>query len=261
MKKISVDGRQFAYEVVGAGSPTVVLETEIGAESGEWAQSPTPSRDQKLVFRYDRAGRGESDPGQGNRDALTMVGELNALLEATQTKGPYLLVGHSFGGLLMRLFANARSADVYGLVLVESIHHRQFQVLGPAFPAPSPSDAPALVQMRDFWTGGWRAANSTTEHIDFERSFAQDRAVTSLGNLPFFVVSAAGFLNTPFIQDAAARQRMQRLWNELQADLTHLSYHHSIVYLEKSGHFVQRDDPDSIVMAIEALLRDGHLSR
>ena len=103
-----------------------------------------------------------------------MVGELNALLEATQTKGPYLLVGHSFGGLLMRLFASAESASVYGLVLVESIHHRQFQVLGPAFPASSPSDAHALVQMWDFWTGGWRTANSTPEHIDFERSFAQD---------------------------------------------------------------------------------------
>ena len=55
-----------------------------------------------------------------------MVGELNALLEATQTKGPYHLVGHSFGGLLMRLFASAESASVYGLVLVKSIHHRQF---------------------------------------------------------------------------------------------------------------------------------------
>ena len=77
--------------------------------------------------------------------------------------------------------------------------------------------------------------------------------MTSLGNLPLFTVSAASFLNAPFIQDAAARQRMQHLWNELQADLSHLSNNHRTVYLEKSGHFVQRDDPDS-VMAIEALL-------
>ena len=123
----------------------------------------------------------------------------------------------------MRLFASAKSASVNGLVLVESMHHRQFQVLGPAFPASSPSDAPALVQMRDFWTGGWRAANSTPEHIDFERSFAQDQAVTSLGNLPLFTVSAASSLNAPFIQDASARQRMQHLWNELQTELSHLS--------------------------------------
>jgi pimeloyl-ACP methyl ester carboxylesterase len=187
-----------------------------------------------------------------------MVDELNALLEATQTKGPYLMVGHSFGGLLMRLFANARNADVSGLVLVESMHHRQFRLLGPAFPDPSPSDPPPLVQMRDFWTGGWRAKSSTPEHIDFERSFAQDQAVVGLGDLQLFTVSAASFLNIPFLQNAAARQRLQLLWNELQTDLSHLSDNRRTTYLEKSGHFVQRDDPDSIVMAIEALLGSRH---
>ena len=98
MKKISIKGCQFAYEVVGTGSPTVVLETGIGAESSEWSPVAVTIARSKAVFRYDRAGRGESDPAQGNRDALSMVDELNALLEATETKGPYLLVGHSFGG-------------------------------------------------------------------------------------------------------------------------------------------------------------------
>ena len=154
LKKISIKGCQFAYEIMGTGSPTVVLETGVGAESSEWGPVAASIARSKAVFRYDRAGRGESGPGQGNRDALTMVDELGALLEATQTKGPYLLVGHSFGGLLMRLFANARIADVHGLVLVESMHHRQFQLLGPAFPDSSPSDPPPLVQMRDFWTEG-----------------------------------------------------------------------------------------------------------
>jgi pimeloyl-ACP methyl ester carboxylesterase len=239
---------------MGTGSPTVVLETGIGAESSEWGPVASKIARSTAVFRYDRAGRGESDPVQANRDALTMVDELNALLEATRTRGPYLLVGHSFGGLLMRLFASAKSSSVYGLVLVESMHRRQFEVLGPAFPDPSPSDAQALVRMRAFWAGGWRDPNSTVEHIDFKRSFAEDQAVTSLGNLPLFAISAASSLNIPFITDASARQRLQLLWDELQADLSHLSDNRRTVHLEKSGHFVQRDDPDSIVMAIEALL-------
>lgn len=258
MKKISIKGRQFAYEVTGTGSPTVVLETGLGAESSEWGPVAATIARSKAVFRYDRAGRGESDPGEGNRDALTMVDELNALLEATQAKGPYLLVGHSFGGLLMRLFANARTADVYAIVLVESMHHRQFQLLGPAFPDSSPSDPSPLVQMRAFWTGGWRAKSSTTEQIDFEGSFMQDQAVISLGELPLSIVSAASFLNLPFLQDAPAKQRLQLLWNELQTDLSHLSLNRRTTYLEKSGHFAQRDDPDSIVMAIEVLLGSTH---
>jgi pimeloyl-ACP methyl ester carboxylesterase len=78
--------------------------------------------------------------------------------------------------------------------------------------------------------------------------------VTSLGNLPLFTISAASALNMHFVPDASARQRLQLLWDELQADLSHLSGNRRTVYVEKSGHFVQRDDPDSIVMAIEALL-------
>jgi pimeloyl-ACP methyl ester carboxylesterase len=108
--------------------------------------------------------------------------------------------------------------------------------------------------MRTFWTGGWRDPNSTVEHIVFKRSFAQDQAVTSLGNLPLFNISAASALKMPFIPDASARQRLQLLWDNLQAERSHLSDNRRRVYLEKSGHFVQRDDPDSIVMAIEALL-------
>ena len=65
----------------------------------------------------------------------------------------------------------------------------------------------------------------------------------SLGRLPLFVVSTAGFLNMPFIQDGAATQRMQLLWNELQADLSHLSDNRQTTYVEKSSHVVRRDDP------------------
>jgi pimeloyl-ACP methyl ester carboxylesterase len=97
MNKISIKGCQFAYEVMGTGIPTVVLETGIGAESSEWGQSHPSSRDQMPCFDTTGQVGGESTPGQGNLDALTMVDELNALLEATRTEGPYLLVGHSFG--------------------------------------------------------------------------------------------------------------------------------------------------------------------
>jgi pimeloyl-ACP methyl ester carboxylesterase len=113
MKKISIKGRQFAYEVMGTGSPTVVLETGIGAESSEWGPVAAAIARSRAVFRYDGAGRGESDPGQGNRDALNMVGELNALLEATQTKGPYLLV-QAIG--LIR----TGDATPYGYIILES---------------------------------------------------------------------------------------------------------------------------------------------
>jgi pimeloyl-ACP methyl ester carboxylesterase len=87
MNKISVKGCQFAYEVIGTGSPTVVLETGVGAESSEWGPVAPIIARSDAVFRYDRAGRGESDPGQGNHDALTIADELNALLPFDEERG------------------------------------------------------------------------------------------------------------------------------------------------------------------------------
>ena len=94
---------------------------------------------------------------------------------------PYILVGHSFGGLLVRLFANRRTDDVAGLVLVDSMSDQQFDIFGRMFPPPTPLDPLELQKTRAFWTGGWRDSNSTQEGIDFPVSLAEGRAVTTLG--------------------------------------------------------------------------------
>jgi pimeloyl-ACP methyl ester carboxylesterase len=77
-----------------------------------------------------------------------MVDDLHKLLGAAEIPGPYVLVGHSFGGLLMRLYASRHRDEVAGLVLVDSMHEDQFDVFGEMFPPPSPADPLALRQTR-----------------------------------------------------------------------------------------------------------------
>jgi pimeloyl-ACP methyl ester carboxylesterase len=249
-----IDGQRIAWSSSGSGAPTVVLETGLGAESAEWQSVQSQIEDRFRVFRYDRVGRGASSPATQPQDASVMVDRLARLLRASGMPAPYLLVGHSFGGMLMRLFAHRYRAAVHGLVLVEAMHEDQFDVFADAFPEPTATDPPALAQMRTLWRGAWRDPESTAERIDFQASFRSARAIESLGDLPLAVLVAGSFQNSPFFSPER-REELQRQWGRLQSTFLSMSSRATRVWLPSSQHFVQRDDPGAIVHAIEAIAR------
>jgi pimeloyl-ACP methyl ester carboxylesterase len=183
-----------------------------------------------------------------------MVEDLRSLVRVADIRGPYVLVGHSFGGLLMRLFAHRYRSDVRALILVDSMHQDQFEVFGPTFPPATPSDPPQLRDMRNFWTGGWRNPAATAEGIDFEASIGQARAIDSLGDLPLSVLTAGTFLNSANIPPAL-RQVLQPRWEELQKQFLRLSCAATQIFVRDSGHFMQRDNPQAVIDAVRDAIR------
>lgn len=102
------DGRRLNLVCSGRGAPTVILESGFGATSGAWYKvRPALARGVR-VCAYDRAGSGFSDPGPLPRDGAAIVRDLDQALTAAKIVGPYVLVGHSAGGLYARLFAARR---------------------------------------------------------------------------------------------------------------------------------------------------------
>jgi len=244
---------------MGGGRPTVVLETGLGAESAEWAAVQERLALVARVCRYDRANRGASDPAPTPRTARDMVADLDRVLKAAGEPGPYVLVGHSFGGLLVRLYAHLHRERVAGLVLVDSMHEDQFDVFGPLFPPAKPDDSQPLREVRAFWTGGWRKPESTQEGIDFPSSLDQGRAIGSLGDLPIHVLTAGTFLNQPLVP-GAARPHLQARWEELQRRFLDLSSRTTQSFAREHGHFLQREAPDRIVEAVTAMVAQLHPS-
>lgn len=116
---VGIDGRQTHIQCSGTGSPTVILEAGIGSSSLQWSLAQGEIATFTRVCSYDRAGTGWSAPGRGPRDALRISDELMALLAAADEPPPYILVGHSLGGTLARVFASRHPQDVAGLVLVD----------------------------------------------------------------------------------------------------------------------------------------------
>ena len=124
-----VDGHDMHIECQGEGSPTVVLEAGLSGASSAWLQVTPGLAATTRVCAYDRAGLGSSRQRDGNPPTSVgaMAGELWKLLHVAHIEGPYVLVGHSFGGMIIRVVAHEHPDDVRGLVLVDSASVHQFE--------------------------------------------------------------------------------------------------------------------------------------
>ena len=178
---VDVGGHRMHLHCTGSGSPTVVLEPGQGGASSDlgWV-APAVARD-STVCVYDRAGRGWSDPADGPQDAAQIAADLHTLLERAQVPGPYVLAGHSFGGLYVQTFAATYPDQVAGLVLLDST---------------APKPGPALPTRTDSYSvlGRISAVLPAVAHLGAGRLLAQ----ASYGSLP-----------PPFAR-RGARQRLDR---------------------------------------------------
>jgi pimeloyl-ACP methyl ester carboxylesterase len=175
---VSVDVKGHRLHVVLEGDttrgPTVVLECGIGgATAASWGSVRPLAAKFARVFSYARAGLGASEPGPLPRDGIRLAEELHDALHACGAPEPYVLVGHSYGGLIARLFVNRYPGEVAGLVLIESSHPNQFGALR----ASSVRRITRLVRVLPFCAQlGWVRAALAFIHIDADFLPARDRA-------------------------------------------------------------------------------------
>jgi len=118
---LDLNGRKLHHNVLGHGSPAVILEAGIAASSLSWALVAKQVAEFTTVVTYDRAGFGWSDPAPHHGTARDAARDLALLLDKAEIPGPFLLVGHSFGGLIVRVFEQEFPGRVGGLVLVDPV--------------------------------------------------------------------------------------------------------------------------------------------
>jgi pimeloyl-ACP methyl ester carboxylesterase len=127
---VDIGGRRLHIGVRGQGSPTVILEAGIAASSLSWSLVVKQAAEFMMVVTYDRAGFGWSDPAPHACTALDSARDLGLLIDKAEIHGPFVLVGHSFGGLIVRIFQQLNPAQVAGLVLVDAVSRNEWREPG-----------------------------------------------------------------------------------------------------------------------------------
>jgi pimeloyl-ACP methyl ester carboxylesterase len=239
-------GRRLRLRCSGAspaGGPTVVLESGAGNDSTAWDRVQPEVAKFARVCAYDRAGLGGSDPVPAPRSIVAVTEDLRALLRNAKAAGPYVLVGHSLGGILARLYASYYPAEVAGMVLVESAHEDEadralrlipretykemLKRLGPADLIPQLGEPIDSCSIRPLMNAlDWRA------------------------DVPLVVLTQGRPYGPDMVAVPSTAPQAYRLHLELQRDLARRSPGGRHVIARKSGHAVHRDEPGLVVEAV-----------
>lgn len=262
-KRVDVDGVALHLYCTGNGTPTVVFEAGLDIDGSlGWSNVQPRIAELTRACSYDRAGIMWSAPRDGVRDASTIANELRLLLANASEAPPYVMVGHSLGGPLVRAFADAARPDaVKGVVLVDSSHPEQLTRAPPPEGRGPPAtllrvlSATGLLRLMDEDLGDpglSEAARLRTaafapqsvggllgEFAAIEATFQQAGATRPLGDRPLVVLTA---LDKP--------PEMLEPWLVLQRELAALSTNSDQRLIPNSGHYIQHDKPDEVVTAV-----------
>ncbi|MDD5058231.1 MAG: alpha/beta hydrolase [Sideroxydans sp.] len=228
--------RHVEYALVNRGTIPVVFENGLGARMENWKKVlPEISKD-NTTFTYNRPGYGDSDGTTTPRDGEHVVDELRTLLRSKGLNPPYILVGHSLGGLYMQHFARRYPDEVAALVLVDSTHPEQMKGKG------SPENWPTWIRF-GFWV--WGSSTVKSEFAGVNTTGETVLSLPTFSGKPVILLTAT--------QPKDAKSELDINVQEKRADLLRL-YPGAKQIMVDSGHNIQVEKPQAVIDAIREVL-------
>lgn len=228
----TVDDRRIEYVLIRHGGATVVFESGLGGTLDGWAKVVPEIGKEATAFAYNRPGYGKSDAVATPRDGMHVVDELRALLHSQRLEPPYVLVGHSLGGLYMQLFARRYPDEVSALVLVDSTHPAQFKGAG------------ALENWPAWARALFRVVTSATAKEEMNGINATGQEVLRLPTVtgkPVIVLSA--------LKPMSNKSALADDSNAKRKDIARLYPGSTQIWVD-SGHVIPLEKPEAVIAAI-----------
>jgi pimeloyl-ACP methyl ester carboxylesterase len=251
---ISDDGARLHLRCAGAGRSTVVLVAGFGAGGEAWEAVAPGLVGKARVCSYDRFGTGTSDAPPIPQSFTSEADDLHELLQAAGEPGPYVVVGHSFGGAEAVAFTSHFADEVEGLLLLDAS-----PVGWPSAVCSVPDDgSPAAADFRDLCATITDPAKNP-ERLDAPSAFADIASIRTLGDVPLTVTSRAD-LSYPGLP-ATINSQLAKVWTEGQAHWASLSSAARLVTVADTSHNIQIDQPGVVIDQILFLLTQAPKDR
>jgi pimeloyl-ACP methyl ester carboxylesterase len=271
---VDIGGYKMHIDCTGQGSPTVILESGLGDSYISWQKVQPQIAQFTRVCSYDRSGLGYSDSSPHPRTSENIAEELHTLLHHAGIPSPYILVGHSMGGFDARLYTSLYRNEVAGMVLVDSSHPEQRERLPPAvldldaswvrqqefLEFTMPFGIPRLLgvcdsdpEVRAAECNFHSAREAVAELKSASESAAQTARTGPFGDLPLTVLSSDPDHPRPDLPEDLVKPTNDA-WQQMQAELSHLSTKGTRVVAKGSGHYIQIDRPGVVIEAVHNIV-------
>jgi len=265
-KLVDVDGTKLHILVMGerqTGKPAIVMDAAVGCNSLDWQKVQPKLAEFAQTVTYDRAGYAWSEKGQNPRSPERIVEELHTLLQNAEIEAPYLLVGHSFGGIHVRLFADKFPEETAGMVLVDSSH--------PALLAERDTEPELrrlkIVQIFQYFGAVRLMMNRSSGQVNYlspeeKQKYLAFNLMSNRNVLreaePLFRngVELSDTVNVPLTIISRARDDElsgERRWADYQDKLAELSPDAKHIHAKTASHWVALAEPDTVVSAIREM--------
>jgi len=237
LQKVDVGGHSLNLLIGGQGSPAVVFEGGFGAGIASWSTVQKEVAAFARTVSYDRAGLGQSELGPKPRSAKRIATELHTALEKAGVKPPYVLVGHSFGGIYVRVFAEMYPKEVAGMVLLDPSQESFNTWLKKNQPARLKDAQAQIIGAPE----GVRAEDAATD-----ASYEEARAAKVPPGILVILLSAT--------EDETMPADARRVWIEKHKEWIATVPGAKHIVVEKTGHFIQAQQPELVIDTIRQIL-------
>ncbi|WP_316829660.1 alpha/beta hydrolase [Pedobacter aquatilis] len=286
---MEVNKHKLQYLKKGIGNCTVVFESGLGSDLTIWKAIQDSLAQNAVTISYNRAGVTLSEPSNSLLTNESVNNDLSELLEKTACPKPYVVVGHSMGGIYLRRFIKKNEHNIGGIVFVDAAHPLQMKMASEkllksvsvppvwlikflmntglyrlifsyvGFPPEVPAKHPINIQQKRFF---YLSFNETMKEAKNDKvNFEEAEQYNNYGNIPFAVITGTSSIRTKGISDEVIREEYQDLVSRLQEDFLKLSTNSWLVKAEKSGHVTQASEPQLIVNEIRKVINRRHVEK
>jgi pimeloyl-ACP methyl ester carboxylesterase len=250
---VTIDGNRIHYEIKGSGEPWIVLINGSGLDMNSLDTIFGDLSNETTVLRYSRAGLGESTFTNMKKDFNTMVNELHTLVKELEVPEPFILGGHSFGGLIIKAFAVKYPSKVAGLLSMDPAFEDNWAVLEQFEPGLRDKYVTPLKYVKENFPdhGGTHEFETVINFYDSPESWKA--GFDYPGTIPHFVITS---LQTTDAPNGPGRGSEEIMNARAEAQYRAIAYSdiHMQIRVSDAGHLIYNDQPQLVIDAFKMLL-------